>query len=48
MPTAKNGFQILDLHLKNMYFKNKSTRFFNAYLLDKFRRMLALHNYIEL
>ena len=34
MPIAKNEFQILNLHPKNMYFKNKSTRFFNAYLLD--------------
>ena len=25
IPTAKNLFQILDLHPKNIYFKNKNT-----------------------
>ena len=41
MPTAKNGFQIFYLHPKNMYFKNKSTRLFNACLLDKFQIWLG-------
>ena len=36
MLTAKNGFQILNLHPKKLYFKNKSTRLFNAYKVKKF------------
>ena len=37
MPTAKNGFQIRNLHPKNIYFKIKSTFLLNANLLEKFR-----------
>ena len=35
MPTVKNRFQILNLHPKNIYFKNKSTSFFNEYKVKK-------------
>ena len=35
MPTAKNGFHILNLHPKKYVFKKKLT-FFNANLLEKF------------
>ena len=34
MPTAKNGFHILNLHPKNMYLKKYPI--FNANLLEKF------------
>ena len=34
MPTAKNGFHILNLHPKNMYLK---IPFFNANILEKFQ-----------
>ena len=34
MPTAKNGFHILNLHPKNIYLK---ITFFNANLLEKFQ-----------
>ena len=33
---AKNKFQILILHPKNIYLEKKCT-FFNAYLLDKYQ-----------
>ena len=37
MPTAKNGFQILNLHRKKDVAISKiNAPFFNAYLLDKF------------
>ena len=38
--TAKNRFQILTLHPKNICLKKKYT-FFNAYSLDKYLHFLA-------
>ena len=37
MPTAKNGFHILNLHPKKCVFKKKKYPFFNADLLEKFQ-----------
>ena len=40
IPTAKNGFQILNLHPKNIYLK----KILNANLLEKFRKFMYIIN----
>ena len=51
MPTPKNGFQILNLHLKKHVFKKKNIIFFNVllpkYYLRIFRTALVFELYKE-